>query len=66
MTENAYIYPRAPAAPRKHHNYIATMEFEVPADDYLDSTKVAPSVKPEKPIRKKFAAPPVKVACLEW
>jgi hypothetical protein len=42
------------------------MEFEVPADDYLDSTKVAPSVKPEKPIRKKFAAPPVKVACLEW
>ncbi len=43
------------------------MEFEVPADDYLDAdTKIASPVKSEKPIRKKFAIPPVKVACLEW
>ncbi|KUJ06822.1 uncharacterized protein LY89DRAFT_661403 [Mollisia scopiformis] len=28
-------------------------------------TKIASSVKPEKPARKKFAVPPVKLACLE-
>jgi hypothetical protein len=41
------------------------MEFNMFADGHLDSIKSAAMEKP-KPARKKFAVPPVKVACLEW
>lgn len=45
------------------------MDYTTYIDFDLDSTK--PTFengvsKPPKPVRKKFAVPPVKVACLEW
>lgn len=41
------------------------MEFGIYTDVYLDSIKSTTTKKPA-PVRKKFAVPPVKVACLEW
>jgi hypothetical protein len=35
-------------------------------DDRVRAGNASAAGKPEKIIRKKFAVPPVKVACLEW
>jgi len=41
------------------------MNFDFSTDIWSDSTKVSSATKPAKPVRKKFAVPPVKLACLE-
>ncbi|KAH9213606.1 hypothetical protein DL95DRAFT_390398, partial [Leptodontidium sp. 2 PMI_412] len=41
------------------------MDFDFSTDFWSDSTKVGSATKPAKPVRKKFAVPPVKLACLE-
>jgi hypothetical protein len=45
---------------------IANMEFEMRSPVDFHSTKSSNTTKASKVTRKKFAVPPVKVACLEW